>query len=128
MVEYKITLTSSQLKETLKAIELLMRLKINQPNEIISAVLSWGEGMTVDEYCERRDNAEPLLKKAFDELFPTHDSCKKNAEWYRLYNLYSSIRYAIHEAEHPESKGVDSYPPSNWSDEPAPKLEWEKHE
>ena len=33
MYEYILTLDSSQAKETLKAVELLMRLKINQPRQ-----------------------------------------------------------------------------------------------
>lgn len=92
-------------------------------------VLQWGDGLSVEEWCRRRDRAEPLLRQAFKELFPTYKDVKKDDEWYRLYNLYQATRYALHEAENPESKGtVDSYPPLNAGgvDEPMPKCEFRK--
>lgn len=125
---YTLTLTSSQCRAVCNAVEFLMRLKINQPEEIPRAVLSWGEGLSVEEWCRRRNRAEPLLRRAFKELFPTYDDVKKDDEWYRLYNLYQVTRYALHEAENPEGKGVDSYPPVNIGglDEPMPKCTFEK--
>lgn len=126
---YTLTLTSSQLRAVCGAVELLMRLKINQPEEIPRGALNWGDGLSVDEWCKRRDKAEPLLRQAFNELFPTWKDVKKDEQWYRLYNLYQATRYAIHEAENPESKGtVDSYPPLNAGgvDEPMPKCEFRK--
>lgn len=125
---YTLTLTSSQIRAVCGAVELLMRLKINQPEEIPRGALNWGNGLPVDEWCRRRDRAEPLLRQAFKELFPTYKDVKKDDEWYRLYNLYQATRYAIHEAENPEGKGVDSYPPVNIGglDEPMPKCTFEK--
>ncbi len=126
---YTLTLTSSQCRAVSNAVEFLMRLKINQPEEIPRAVLSWGDGLSVDEWCRRRDRAEPLLRQAFKELFPTYEDVKKDDEWYRLYNLYQVTRYALHEAENPETKDtVDAYPPVNIGglDEPMPKCTFEK--
>lgn len=121
---YTLTLTSSQLRAVCGAVELLMRLKINQPEEIPRGALNWGDGLSVDEWCRRRDKEEPLLRQAFKELFPTWEDVKKDEQWYRLYNLYQVTRYALHEAENPEGKGVDSYPPWNSGgvDEPMPKC------
>lgn len=125
---YTLTLTSSQMRAVCNAVELLMRLKINQPEEIPRGALNWGDGLSVDEWCRRRDKAEPLLRQAFNELFPTWEDVKKDEQWYRLYNLYQVTRYALHEAENPEGKGVDSYPPRNTGgvDEPMPKCTFER--
>ena len=126
---YTLTLTSSQLRAVCNAVELLMRLKINQPEEIPRGALNWGNGLDVDEWCRRRDKAEPLLRQAFKELFPTWQDVKKDEQWYRLYNLYQVTRYALHEAENPETKDtVDAYPPVNIGglDEPMPKCTFER--
>lgn len=125
MTEYTLKMNSIQARETLNAVELLMRLKINQPEEISRAVLDgMFERIGCDEFCRRRDRANEHLRAAFQEIFPTWDEVKKDEQWYRLYNLYQSIRYAIHQAEHPNSTGVDSYPPIQFTDEPIPECEW----
>lgn len=125
---YTLTLTSAQCRAVCNAVELLMRLKINQPEEIPRGALNWGNGLSVEEWCRRRDRAEPLLRQAFKELFPTLDDVKKDEQWYRLYNLCQVTRYALHEAEAPEGKGVDSYPPwkAGGVDEPMPKCTFER--
>ena len=107
---YILTMSNVQTKEALKAIELLMRLKLSQHREIPDAVLNWGEGMSVDEFCKRRDKAEPYLEFGFKALFPTCEDVKKDREWNRLFDLFQIIRKAIHDAEHPETVGVDSAP------------------
>jgi len=127
MFEYTLTLNSAQAREVLKAVELLMRLKIDQPEEISRAVLDGIYGMIgCDEFCKRRDVANGYLRMAFNAIFPYREQIVKDDEWYRLYNLYQAIRYQIHLAENPEGKGVDSYPPIQITDEPIPKCEWRK--
>ena len=65
MIEYTLTLNSAQARETLKAVELLMRMKINQPEEISRGVLDgMYEEIGCDEYCRRRDIANGYLKQA----------------------------------------------------------------
>lgn len=127
---YTLTLTSSQLRAVCGAVELLMRLKINQPEEIPRSALSWGDGLSVEAWCRRRDKAEPYLRLAFKELFPTSEDVKKDEQWYRLYNLYQVTRYALHEAENPSGTGVDGYPPWNAGgvDETMPKCEFRKED
>ena len=56
---YTLTLTSAQCRAVCSAVELLMRLKINQPEEIPRGALQWGDGLSVEEWCKRRDKAEP---------------------------------------------------------------------
>ena len=121
--KYTFTLTSEQTKEALKAIELLMRLKINQPHEISKAVLdSMYERIGIQEFCDRKDKADKYIDQAFNVIFPTWDEVQKDNEWYRLYNIYQVIRFAIHETEYPNSIGVDSYSPIQFTEEPLP--EW----
>ncbi len=121
MIEYTLIMNSDQARETLKAVELLMRLKINQPHEISRAVLDgMYERLKIDEYCKRKDEANKHLDNAFKAIFPTWDDVKKDEEWFRLYNIYQALRYQIHLAENPNSKGVDSYPPRAFTDEPVP--------
>ncbi len=125
MIEYVLTLNSQQARETLKAVELLMRLKINQPEEISRAVLDgMYDRIGCDEFCMRRDDANVYMRLAFNVIFQRSDEVRKDQEWYRLYNLYQVIRKAIHDAEHPEGTGVDSYEPRAFTDEPLPKIEW----
>ena len=121
-VEYTLTMTNDQARETLKAVELLMRLKIGQYEEIPFALLDLGD----NEFCDRRDTAKPFLQAAFGAMSPNRlgSGWKKDNEWYRLYNLYQSLRFAIHNAEHPDSTGVDSYPPTQFTEEPLPQCEW----
>lgn len=128
-VEYTLHLNSEQAVTLLKAVEVLMRMKIDQCEEISRAVLDgMYERLGCYEYCRRRDAANAHLTSAFAEIFPTWNDVKKDAEWYRLYNLYQSVRYARHEAEYPNGTGVDSYPPMQMTDEPIPKCEWKKGE
>ena len=123
---YTLTMSVEQAQMVSCAVELLMRLRINQCEEIPRAVLPWGCGLSVAEFCKRRDKAEPHLKKAFQALFPTHEGVKKDQEWNRLYDLYQVIRKAIHDAEHPETTGVDSYPLMCTAGEKMAKCEWRK--
>ena len=127
MPEYTLTLNSDQAHEVLKAVELLMRLKLNQPGEITRNLLdSMYKRIGIDEYCRRRSLSDPYLKLAFKSIFPTDDDIRKDDEWYRLYNLYQALRYAIHEAEHPNSIGVDSAPPMQFTSEPLPGWGWKR--
>ena len=124
MYEYTLTLNSDQARETLKAVELLMRLKLNQAFTFSDSVVGWD---TKD--WEGLHTATKKVEEALSILFKDRESGKwKDDEWYRLYNLYQVIRKAIHDAEHPETTGVDSYDPIQFTDEPLPKIRWKKHE
>lgn len=119
-VEYLLHLNSEQAREVLKAVELLMRLKINQPENLPYNLLDLSE----KDYCEKRDEAEPLLRSAFNIMYRGKRSGEwKDAEWYRLYNLYQVLRKVLHDVENPSSTGVDSYPPICLTDEPLPVCE-----
>ena len=122
--EYTLTLNSEQAKETIKAVEFLMRLKLKQFDVLPYNVID----IARKDYCEKRDAAKPLLDQLEYVFFPTWDEVKKDDEWYRLYNLYQVLRYAVHCAENPQGVGVDSYPPIKFTDEPLPECKWRKKE
>ena len=125
-ITYTLIMSAEQCNAVSGAVELLMRLKINQPEEIPRAVLAWGEGLSVDEWCKRRDRAAPCLRLAFKEMFPPCHVLKKDQEWHRLYDLYQVIRRAIHDAEHPQTTGVDSYDPMCTAGEKMAKCEFKE--
>lgn len=121
MAEYVLTMNSNQTKETLKAIELLMRLKIKQFDILPYNLLDIG----AKDYCDKRDAAEPLLRDLGEIFFPGwHYS--KDEEWNRLYDLYQVLRHAIHDAEYPTCKSQYADEPAQYSREPLPKIEWRK--
>ena len=103
-----------------RAVDLLMRLKINQPKELIWHLIDLGD----NDFCERRDCAEHYLSGAFKQIYPTWESAAKDKEWHTLYNTHQVLRYAFYKNEHPSSKGVDSYPPTSFSGEPLPVLSY----
>lgn len=130
-VEYTLKLNSTQANEVLKAVDLLMRLKINQPEEISRAVMPenyWKDGKVdndaFDDFLLRRDRADGYMKMAFRAIFPRWEDVKKDDEWHTLYNIYQSIRYQRHLAEFPNGRGVDSYPPMYFGGEKIPECSW----
>jgi len=125
MTEYILTLNPDQIKEINKAVDLLMRLKINQYKEIPFALVDIGD----NRFCEKRNLANPYLKLAFDALYSDkQDNEWKDSEWYRLYNIHQVIRKAIHDVERPNSVGIDADQPIAFGGEPLPKIEWRKKE
>lgn len=120
MKEYTLTLNSVQAKEIDNTLELLMRWKLKQPGYMTDYLLDFSD----NNYNEKHNKIQSLLKKAMDIAMP-NEFVRKDKEWYTLYNIHQAIRYAIHEAEHPETKGVDAYPPLNLGPgEPPPACTW----
>lgn len=129
MIEYTLTFNSEQAVMILKAVELLMRIKINQPHEISRAVLDgMSKKLGINEYLTRMRDSNNYLEKAFKEIFPTWQEVEKDREWHVLYDILQSVRYARHNAEFPESTGVDSYPPLPTGVGKIPKCTWIKTE
>ena len=103
MPMYAMTVSSEQARAIDKAVELLLRLKIGQFDVLPQNLMVLGS----EGYCEHRDAAKPYLD-GLEQVFSTY--YHKDDEWHRLYDLHQVIRKAIHDAEHPETVGVDSYP------------------
>lgn len=105
---YRLTLSPNQAHELNKAVELLMRLKLGQYEELPFALMNLGDM----DFAGKRDRAKPYLQYAFGIMQGDKRPGEyKDAEWHTLYDLYQVIRHMIQQAEHPDSDGVDSYPP-----------------
>lgn len=117
MKEYVMTLDTDQLQEILKAVEILLRIKLKQPELVPEHIIS--RDLETSEYIDCHRNATRCLKYAIEYMVP---EVKKDEEFYRLYNILQSGRYVIHEAEHPETPGVDSYPPIRMGLGPLPEV------
>ena len=127
--EYTITLTSQQATEIQNALEAIMRWKLRQPNimqEYLPERLPWKENF--DEALEKRDLIREKLKEANDIAIPHLENLHtlKDDQWHRIYNIFAVIRHAIQQAEHPDSKGVDSYPVIDSGGVGLPEIKWEK--
>lgn len=105
-MQYRLTLSTAQARAADKAIELLLRLKIGQFEEIPWAVRG---GDHPEEFCRKRDEAKPHLD-ALRKIYGAQKGDEWDDEWHWLYDLHQVIRKAIHDAEYPETTGVDSYP------------------
>lgn len=129
MVEYTLTLKSKQAKEIQNALEVIMRWKLRQPSIVMEYLpnrLSWKNDF--DDYLKKRDEITEYLEKANDIAIPKleNNNTLKDEQWDRIYNIFQVIRHAIQQAEYPDSKGVDSYPPFPSGNEPLPEIKWER--
>lgn len=78
-IEYKLTLTSEQAKAIDKAVELLLRLKLGQYEELPFYLTD----ISRDDFCERRDIAKLYLKQAFAAMQDyRNDTEWKDDEWH----------------------------------------------
>ena len=124
MIEYTLKMNSDQARACLNAVELLMRLKLNQAFTFNDSICGWN----VDDWNDWHE-ATRHVETALGLLFKCREpETWKDPEWYRLYNLYQVIRYQVHMAENPTGTGVDSYPPIQFTDEPLPECAHVKKE
>lgn len=118
-MNYNLTLTANQMHELHKAVELLMRLKIGQYQELIYDLCD----IHSVEKQETIDAADNLLKEAFILINTGKKSNEyKDQEWFILYDMYQVLRKAIHDAETPDRPGLDAVEPMQMSKEPL--IEW----
>ena len=123
MIEYTLIMPDEQCHETLKAVELLMRLKLGQYQELIYTLCD----IYNPKLSKTISEADSILKTAFEKMNKHKKTTEyKDEEWYRLYNIYQVLRKAIHDAEHPEGQGLDSYEPMRLTEEPLPIVKWIK--
>ena len=120
-MNYKISVSSAQLKEITKSVELLMRLKLGQYRELTYSLCD-----IYKEPTEKLDAVDDVLRNAFNIINKDKKPTEyKDNEWFILYDIFQVLRKAIHDVEHPEGTGVDSYEPLQMSLEPLPKCTWE---
>lgn len=121
MVEYTLTMNEEQCHAVYKAVELLMRLKIGQYQELIYSLCD----ITDPNISEQLSQADTLFKVAFETMNKGKTSKEyKDEEWKRLYNLYQVLHEAISKAEHPEE--TDNIEPLQFTGEKLAKIKWNK--
>lgn len=111
----QITMPESMAHVVYDAVELMMRLKLNQPEHIVWALVDLSD----PKFCEKRDDSEQILKEAFRRIYPSsemHSHKWKDDNWYRLYNVYQMLKYYY--------TGFDDsvYKPIQLSDIPLPEV------
>ena len=127
--EYTITLTTRQATEVQNALEAIMRWKLRQPDimqEYLPDRLPWDSNF--DEAIEKRSVIREKIKEANDVAIPEFENLYKlkDEQWHIIYNIFATIRHAIQQAEHPDSRGVDSYPVLDSGGVGLPEIKWEK--
>lgn len=123
MFEYTLTLSQNQAHEVLTAVELLMRLKLGQYQELVYTLCD----IYNPEKTIQISVIDDILKQAFNLMNKDKTPAEyKDDEWHRLYDIYQVLRKAIHDAETPDADGVDSYPPFQTAKEPLPSIKWNK--
>lgn len=120
--QYTLTLTSAQAKVIDKAVELLLRLKLGQYEELPFVLMD----INLKDFGDRIQDTKPALKTAFD-IMAGGSLWTKDQEWHRLYDIHQVIRHAIHNAEHPNATwSVAAFEPICTSGEALPKIKTEK--
>ena len=119
-VKYVLTLTSSQAKTINYAVELLMRWKLKQDSILAQMLLQ--DSIIDNGYRDRVEAVSMLLNSAMGYAIGDKVPLKDD-EWFRLYNIHQVVRKAIHDVEHPQSTGVDSYEPMPFGIEGLPGME-----
>jgi len=119
---YVLTLTHEQAQVVLDALELYARLRIGQFEHITEKLL---DTPNVDEYCQRRDCANNLLRIVAEVIFDRDSrgflDCCPDVQHRQLWGIYVALRFQMAWYDHPAGgAGVDFYPPMSLSGEPVP--------
>lgn len=122
--KYVLALTREQAIVAQNALELYARLRIGQFNRITELML---DVRSVDEYCERRDLANDLLKVVACIIFGRNEynqpKCEKDALHHRAWNIYATLRYHMAWHDRPEGGwGVHFDTPYPWGGESIPEC------
>lgn len=94
---FTLTMTEKQARAVFDAVELLMRLKIDQPEQIFWCGII---DMMDENYCRIRDAAQDDLRTAFRKIFNPQHPAKKDDQWHRLYNVWQAMRKGLF--DHPD--------------------------
>ena len=126
--KYILTLTREQAAVAKDALELYARLRIGQFNRITELMLDVRD---VEDYCQRRDLANDLLKIVACIIFGRNEyyqpNCQKDALHHRAWNVYAALRYQMAWHDHPEGGwGVHFDEPYPWGGEPIAECRVEK--
>lgn len=103
-------LTREQAMTVERACELYARLKIGQFDRITENFLDFG--LDVDEYCERRDTANDLLKVAASVIYGRSYYGRpelKDIEHKRAWEIYATLRHARSWHDNPNGDHMSCY-------------------
>ena len=121
---YTLTLTSEQAKIVDRAVELLLRLKLGQYEELPFVLMD----INTENFGDKAQSAKMFLQAGFGVMSPNGlgGGWTKDLDWHRLYDIHQVIRHAIHDAEHPDATwSVDAFEPVSTSGEKLPKIRTE---
>lgn len=119
-----ITMTRDHAWVVKEACEMLMRLKLGQTMMPIEVMLGWpNSGMTIDEYCLRRDVARGALTAFLTAV--GHEGAAKDEVEQMAYEIYGTIRHALYIADGGDRNGwsVAAREPLSESGREMPKCE-----
>ncbi len=121
VTRYVLTLTPEQAHVVSRACEFFTRLHIGQFDELTWELMD----LSSKDFCERRDEAEPLLQQLRRVYFPdlvlpgASYGVGKHSASDRAWDVYQVIRHAMAWHEHPEGGStVDFRPPFSAAKEP----------
>ena len=107
MTKYRLEMNEEQARCVVGALDLAMRIRLGQWREIIECCMKYEPGK-LDEWCERRDEAETVLLQARKIVMPELTGCGHSYGVYnrpeteRLYNVLLAVRSAIAYHNKPE--------------------------
>lgn len=90
MTKYCMTMTESQARLVIKALDFFSRMRMGQFAELIYLVLPVNGG-DIDGYCKRRDEAERILLDARDVLMPDLLDMHSLHGFYSVYKFEDSF-------------------------------------
>jgi hypothetical protein len=123
-------MTEEQARVTVAALNLAMRVWLGQWREIIECCMKY-EPKKMDEWCERRDEAENVLLQARKIVMPkltgwwNSYGVYNRPETERLYNVLLAVRSCLAYHEQPESGTTVNFrePMAIYVNEEMPKCE-----
>ena len=107
MTRYRLEMTEEQARVTVAALDLALRVWLGQWREIIECCMKY-EPKKMDEWCERRDEAEAVLLQARKIVMPeltgwgNSYGVYNRPETERLYNVLLAVRSCLAYNEQPE--------------------------
>ena len=135
MTRYVLTMTEEQARCVVAALNLSMRIRLGQWREIIECCMDYEPGK-IDEWCQRRDEAEEILLQARKIVMPEltgwgHSHGVYNREYTeREFNVLRAVRSCLAWHDHPEGGITVNFdrPMAIHVNEEMPKCEAVEHE
>ena len=108
MTKYLLTMTEEQARCVVAALDLSMRIRLGQWNEIVWSCMELEPDADVDEWCKRRNEAEKILLDARKIVMPELTGAGHSYGVYqmheteRAFNLLKAVRSCLAYHENPE--------------------------